>query len=104
MKYTDIESAYLHDYEISDIQIMYKESIINVNLISPKGEKSIVKILDFINQEIVRNEPWGSGMYIFSFKFNYFKQSNYYKLHFLLNSGDYLDITTKEKPILIEIG
>ena len=96
--YQNLNSIYLHDYELKDIIIDYNNKELTIHLINSDNKKRTFKIT-FYSFFIECFEPWGQGIYIDSFTVLLHRLEfgmECIKIEFLLNSGDKLKIMAKE--------
>ncbi len=81
-----LKNSLVHDYELKDIIICYERYLIEIHLLSPRGENFIIKVPNFSLFRINREEKWGLGKYICSSEVS--ENKNNYIIEIELNSGD----------------
>jgi hypothetical protein len=99
--YRDINSIYLHDFELKDITINYNSKELTINL-SSIDNKIFLFNIKFYSFSIEGYEPWGEGIYIDSFSIDSYTSKSELEcieMELLLNSGDKLKILAKEISI-----
>jgi hypothetical protein len=94
---------YLHDMELSDIMIDYKAHLANIILLSNSNDKNNLQFEGLKQFSIGIFENWGEGMYINEI-INSIVKDNYISTIILLNSGDKIEILSKEVKYQAEQG
>jgi len=96
--YQDLNSIYLHDYELKDIIVNYSSKVLTIRLLNTDNQLIDFNI-NFYSFYIECFEPWGEGIYINSFSVSLHRlasETECMKMDLLLNSGDKLTILAKE--------
>lgn len=96
--YQDLNSIYLHDYELKDILVDYNNKKLTIKFLSTDNKINIFNI-KFYSFYIECFEPWGEGIYIDSFTVSLHcleSDIECIEMELLLNSGDKVKIIAKE--------
>lgn len=96
--YQDLNSLYIHDYELKDISVDYNSKALRINLLNTNNQLTRFNI-KFYSFYIECFEPWGEGIYIDSLSVSLHRldsERECMNLDLLINSGDKLTILAKE--------
>lgn len=89
----------LHDFEVMSLVVDYAKATIILNMVSPllnnTSSQISMCISNFISFSISRQEPWGSGKYIYSSDIQNM-EVGIYKLEIQLNSGDLIIVNYRQ--------
>jgi hypothetical protein len=93
----EIQNINFHDAEIAKIICDYYEGTVEMPIIMDNTHRyaALLRFESMLHIEVNRKEPWGPGMYISSVD-EEDVEGDYFKVSFLLNSGDEVNIVASK--------